>query len=129
MVSINYQNFLDEVRKGQIDIEHLVEEIKEENGWDENLVFEGAQVEDAINVAREMIIKGGKVAVDIDFYDSGKIAVGEAETTNTEERKDKEGLIFTSTLYEEDLEDLTIYDIIEVIKNGLGSDCEWATIE
>lgn len=111
----------------QVDIEEVIQEIKEENGWDETLVFEGAQVADAINVAKG-IIKGGKVAVDIDFYATGKLAVGEAETMNTEKKKDKESIIYTSTLYEEDME-LPIDDIIEAIKTELECDCEWATIE
>lgn len=112
---------------GQVDIEEVIQEIKEENGWDETLVFEGAQVADAINVAKG-IIKGGKLAVDIDFYENGKLAVGEAETMNTEEKKDKESIISTSTLYEEDME-FPIDDIIENIKTELECDCEWATIE
>lgn len=112
---------------GQVDIEEVIQEINEENGWDETLVFEGAQVADAINVAKG-IIKGGKVAVDIDFYETGKLAVGEAETMNTEKKKDKESIISTSTLYEEDME-LPIDDIIEAIKTELECDCEWATIE
>ena len=112
---------------GQVDIEEVIQEIKEENGWDENLVFDGAQVADAINEARE-IIKGGKVAVDIDFYESGEIVVGEAETMNTKEKKDKESLISTTTLYEEDFEN-PIDDIIEGIKTDVECECEWATIE
>lgn len=112
---------------GQVDIEEVIQEIKEENGWDKPLVFEGAQVADAINVAKG-IIKGGKLAVDIDFYENGKLAVGEAETMNTEEKKDKESIISTSTLYDEDIK-LPIDDIIEVIKKELECDCEWATIK
>lgn len=112
---------------GQVDIEEVIKEIKDENGWDDTLVFEGGQVADAINVARG-IIKGGKVAVDIDFYEDGNVAVGEAETMNTEKKKDKEKLLSTSTLYEEDLE-LPIDDIIEAIKTDLEGECEWAKIE
>lgn len=112
---------------GQINIEALIEEIKEENGWDEPLVFEGAQVADAINVARGMI-KGGKAAVDIDFFEDGKISVDEADTMNTEEKKDKESIISTTTIYEEDFEN-PIDDIIEGIKTDVECNCEWATIE
>lgn len=112
---------------GQIDIEELIEEIKEENGWDEKLVFDMAQVADAINVARE-IIKGGKLAVDIDFYEDGKISVDEAETDNTEKKKDKESILSTTTLYEDDFGN-HIDDIIEGIKTDLECECEWATIE
>lgn len=103
-----------------MDIEGVIQEIKEENGWDEPLVFEGAQVADAINVARELI-NGGKESVDIDFYDGGKIAVDIIG-------KDKESIISTSTLTAEDLE-LPIDDIIEGIKLDLECECEWATIE
>lgn len=112
---------------GQVDIEKLIEEIKEENDRDEKLVFDGAQVADAINLARKMI-KGGKVAVDIDFYEDGRISVDEAETMNTEKKKDKESILSTSTLYEEDFEN-PIDDILEAIKTDLECECEWATIE
>lgn len=112
---------------GQIDIEELIEEIKEENGWNEKLVFEMAQVADAINLARKMI-KVGKVAVDIDFFEDGRISVDEAETMDTEEKKDKESIISTSTLYGEDFEN-PIDDIIEGIKTDVECECEWATIE
>ena len=112
---------------GQVDIEEVIQEIKEENGWDEPLKFDSAQVADAINLARE-IIKGGKVAVDIDFYDDGRISVDEAETMNTEKKKDKESILSTSTLYEEDFE-TPIDDIIEGIKTEVECECEWATIE
>lgn len=105
---------------GQIDIDELIEEIKEKNGWDNPLVFEGAQVADAINVARG-IIKGGKEAVEIDFYEGGRIAV---DTVG----KDEESLLSTSTLYEDDFEN-PIDDIIEGIKTDLECECEWATIE
>ena len=105
---------------GQIDIDKLIEEIKEENGWDETLIFTERTIKDAIRQAKDRITRDEADSVEIHFYQDGRVLAGDD--------LDEKERIYTYNFTAEELNE-NRREIIDNIAGCLNTDCEWAEIK